>query len=102
MDEKMSHGSMVCNGCMPNGCCGGNYGGHGGGHHYVLLRIALGLIIIAMVFALGVKVGEFKGLLNREFDGGRMRQNVMFQKRIAPYPTYDQLYEGAEYNMMTP
>jgi hypothetical protein len=37
----------------------------GYGHRYFALRWLLGLIVIAMAFGLGLKVGEFKGY----FDG---------------------------------
>ncbi len=38
----------------------------GHGHRHFLLRLLLGLVILAVVFGLGVKIGEFKG----EFAGG--------------------------------
>jgi hypothetical protein len=51
-------------GCMGHSHCGGHYHGH------FLLRWLLGIVLLALVFAIGVKVGEFKS----EFGGyGHMR-----------------------------
>ena len=43
----------------------GNSGWHHYGHRFFFLRWFLGLIILAMAFSIGVKIGEFKG----EFEG---------------------------------
>lgn len=79
MDEHMQGGSMLCNSCG-HGC--GNAGGQGH-HRFFLLRLLLGLIIIAMVFSLGVKVGEFKGAFDVDGYGYHMRP-MMYQNQYQP------------------
>ena len=67
MDDT-KHEGMVCNGCGSHGC--GNYGG---GHHgHFALRLLLGIVIIAIVFWMGVKVGELKGWLESDFHSTKM------------------------------
>jgi hypothetical protein len=60
-----------CGHCGAGGCGGGmcscwKYGGHRP------LRILLGLIILVIVFAMGMKLGELKGMYNSGFYGGDM------------------------------
>ena len=66
-------------GCKCYGCnYNGSWGMHSYGHRFSLLRILLGLIIIAIAFGVGVKVGEFKGsYLNG--DRGFFNQNMMYK-----------------------
>ena len=58
MDNNMPgqnpHSCDHCNMNGHNGCCG-----HGH-HRYFVLRWVLGLLILAIVFCLGLKIGEFK------------------------------------------
>lgn len=46
------------------GCC------HGFGHKHFLLRLLLGIAILAVVFCLGMRIGEFKGEFRSGFYGG--------------------------------
>ena len=52
-----------CHACKGQKMCGRCCGGHccGGGRH-LLLRWLLGLLILVIVFWLGLKIGEFKGV----------------------------------------
>lgn len=65
-----------------------------GGHRHMLIRLILGLIILAIVFCLGVKIGEFKG----EF-GGQGRHGFYGQRGMMGYPN---IYQGSQngYYMM--
>jgi len=62
--------------------------GHGmcgcGHRHFFWLRLLLGLIILAVVFGIGVKVGEFKGAFGRGF-GRQGNYNVRYLRQGA-YP----------------
>jgi len=75
MKKDMSHGPN-CN-CVSCGmgahcaCC------HGHGR-YMVLRWILGLIILAVVFWVGVKIGEFKGSF--EYGYGMQYRNTMHYK----------------------
>ena len=95
----MNNETMVCNSCGDgNKCCGNNCGGgncgegHGGGHHrHFLLRLIIGIVILMIVFSLGVKIGEFKGMYGDAYgDHWMMRQQqyqpryMMLDQRTAP------------------
>lgn len=56
-------------------------GGMHGGRHFIL-RLVLGLLIIAMVFALGVKVGEFKGYIESNYPSMGYGHRIMINDRI--------------------
>jgi hypothetical protein len=79
MNEQNTQGGMggkgVCSTCgasMSNGC-------HGCGHmKYHVLRWALGLIIILVVFWVGLKIGEFKGQFEGQW-GGYGHRGMMIQ-----------------------
>jgi len=47
--------------------CGNCQSGWHSHHRFFLLRWILGIIILLMVFALGLKVGEFKGYFDTNF-----------------------------------
>ena len=75
--------SMTCNTCGQGGnnsmCSGNNChsgagnGNWGGGHHRsFFLRMLLGIIILVIVFSVGVKVGELKGMLESQYGGSGM------------------------------
>lgn len=51
-----------CHGESCRGCCRENYWGRG---HFGLLRWALGLLILALTFAVGAKFGELKATLEQ-------------------------------------
>jgi hypothetical protein len=55
------------------------------GHRFFWLRWLLGLIILAVVFCIGVKVGEFKGAFGPDFGGYRGHQMMRYYPRQA-YP----------------
>ena len=83
-NKKNQSAENCCNGS----CCGGICRPYG---KYMLLRWLLGILILAIVFAVGVKVGEFKVLLQSDFAWqGRhvlMRGNSFFgQQDFYPYP----------------
>jgi len=52
--------------------------GCGCGHRHFWLRWLLGIIILAAVFCVGVKVGEFKGAFGRGLGGSRGRQMMRY------------------------
>ena len=64
-----------CNMSGHNGCSG-----HGH-HRYFVLRWVLGLLILAIVFCLGMKIGEFKGEVYSGYYGGGYGQ----MHRMMPY-----------------
>ena len=96
MEQHLNHGSLVCNDCgQGNMCCGNGCGNYNPGHHrYFFLRLIIGICIIMIVFALGVKIGEFKGMFERDdYDGYMIRQQggnyypphyMMFNSRVMP------------------
>ena len=52
-------------------------------HRFYLLRWLLGLIILMIVFGLGVKIGEFKGMFDQyEYSN---RQPQLYKMMYAPY-----------------
>jgi hypothetical protein len=68
--RSMMHGKM---------CCGW------GGHRHSFLRIVLLLVILAIVFSVGVKLGEFKS----EFRGSQMEKGYyggFHSRQIMMYP----------------
>jgi hypothetical protein len=81
------HGGGGC-GCGCGQCGAGGFGGgmcscgRFGGHR--VLRVLLGLIILGIVFAMGLKLGEVKGMYNSAFYGGSMRGGRFMMMRGAP------------------
>ena len=68
MEENKTTPDHVA-GCQCYGCMGwGMNRGYGFGRRFFLFRWILGLIILAVAFCIGVKVGEFKALMRG--DGG--------------------------------
>lgn len=69
-----NNGQKTCKMCGHGrwGCC----------HRFFWLRLVLGLIILAAVFCIGVKIGEFKGEFGRDFDrfGGRQMMRYYPQR----------------------
>ncbi len=87
--EEMKKGNMSsrcdCGSCGGDKCCGGAWGYP---HHclYHILRWCVGILILALVFSFGVKIGELKsavegGLYGRHmirgglYGGGMMDKN---------------------------
>ncbi|HLC44949.1 MAG TPA: hypothetical protein VJK50_03855 [Patescibacteria group bacterium] len=69
------------NWCPCPNCKGyGKYGMYHYGHKFFLLRILLMLIILGIVFAVGVKIGEFKSEIRGDygFYGGMGKHRIMF------------------------
>lgn len=61
---------MTCHGCVGGmNCCGAGAGGY---HRFFLLRLVLGILILVIVFSLGVKIGEFKGMFDRGYQEHRI------------------------------
>ena len=59
---------MCCGNCGQQ-CCGGGMGGHMGGMSHGRgsgVRILLALVALGLVFVMGVKLGEVKGMLGRD------------------------------------
>lgn len=93
MGMGMNHGAACsCGSC---GMMGRNMCGMCGGRRFWALRWLLGLVILAIVFTLGVKIGEFKGYFESGFGGsyygqmshhGMMRE-MMMQGENEMYPT---------------
>lgn len=80
--------AACCNDCDTNGCCHNNF--HGGSPQYVVLRWLLGLLILAVTFAIGLKLGEFKaGMWGQNYFGGgmgNMHYQMMQDWKNAPFP----------------
>lgn len=101
MDDTMmkdNNGSMHTHEWCSCGCCHG-HGMHGFHHRFFLLRWILGLLILAAVFCLGMKIGEFKGQYGYGFDGGRMMRtgnNVMFYRTGTPPGGMMQVWSSAQ------
>lgn len=71
--EQKVDANSCCMNCGMNSCCHQEW--HGG--RYVLLRWALGLLILVSTFALGYKIGEFKSeFWNRAYMG----HDVMYMR----------------------
>lgn len=62
-----------CKMCGTGMCC------HG--HRHFWLRWLLGIIILAAIFCIGVKIGEFKGAFGRDYDN---QQGYMMRQRGYP------------------
>ncbi len=46
-------------------------------HRFMLLRLLLGIVILLVVFGIGMKIGEFKGMVESGgFGDGMYRQNM--------------------------
>ena len=76
---------------MNGGCC---CFGHGGWHR--IIRLILGLAIIAIVFCFGVMIGELKGALVREASGYRMTRGSYYGGGYGgAYPMMQNGYGGA-------
>ena len=81
-NSQEGKGGFVCTCCNHYGQ-GGMGGGYGwGGHHHwyggIMLRIVIVLVIVGFVFALGVKVGEFKANLYNMFGGYGYSHDMMY------------------------
>ncbi len=82
--------AYVC-GCCGSGCCGGRCYGGWGGHGHSLLRIVIVLFLFAVVFWMGVKVGEVKEQLYNSI-GEHYAQPMMYRG----YPTIVPLTGGTQ------
>ena len=91
--------SSCCANCGLNGCCHQDW--HGG--KYMVLRVLLGLLILAITFAIGLKIGEFKesafgvGLYGHNMHGYMMqdwatnpRPQIMIRPQPVIQPAQDQ------------
>jgi hypothetical protein len=78
--EDVANGQKFCKMCGSGMCY------HG--HRHFWLRWLLGIVILAVVFCVGVKVGEFKGAFGRGFNnraGYNTRLNSQPMMRGYPY-----------------
>jgi hypothetical protein len=83
-EQNSAESSTVSSNCQKS-CKMCWHGMCGCGHrHFFWLRLLLGLIILAAVFCVGVKVGEFKGEFGRGF-GRQGNYNVRYFRQDA-YP----------------
>ena len=93
--NKQENGQKF-NACETCGCMGHSHGycsGYGHGYHgHFLLRWLLGLLLLGIVFALGVKIGEFKSGFG---DYGHMRYGDYQMMTTRPMMMY-----GTSGNMM--
>ena len=72
--------NMTCHSCGQEGmggsnCCGQSH------HRHFLLRMLLGIAIIMIVFSVGVKIGEFKGMFDNEGFGGYRMMHGQYQNQ---------------------
>jgi hypothetical protein len=87
-------------GCKCSGCNGGGHscgcGGdcncgsgshHWGGESHVVLRIFLGIVILGIVYAVGMKVGEFKSDVMNGYFGDR--HGFMMRGSDVEYGTFN-------------
>lgn len=77
---------MLCNNCCNAGNCveGRNNCGH---HRFFLFRLALGIIILVIVFSVGVKMGELKGMFDNDYrDGYMMRGYGVYGRPMMQQP----------------
>jgi hypothetical protein len=73
-DKKRTSEEYTCMACKGKKICSEcGYRGHIG--YFNVLRIALMLLILGMVFFLGLKIGEFKGM----FEGRYGEENCMMR-----------------------
>jgi hypothetical protein len=91
MNENMSKEQVSQNGQMPSGMC--PMCGHGMCHHhrFFWLRWLLGIVILALVFSVGIKVGEFKGEFGNGHFGSRGGYNMMYRQGSPMMRTYNQV-----------
>lgn len=99
--NNVQNGSGSCN-CSCGGCKGGMCGTgmigglcHGVGHHF-LLRIIIGLAILAIVFKMGAELGEFKA----EFMGGHNYRYGNSQMMQGNNYGYNNMMGGAAYDSL--
>ncbi len=85
--------NMTCHSCGQesmggSNCCGQSH------HRHFLLRMLLGIVILMIVFSLGVKIGEFKGMFENEGFGNHrmMRSNYNYDNS---YPADSMMGTGA-------
>ena len=76
MEDTTKGQGMVCTCCTHWG---------GGRHRFILLRILLGLALIAIVFCVGVKVGQFK----ERFGLGRNGSGSHWRMQYGPMSNYN-------------
>ena len=82
-DESNKKDGKTCAcGCGSCGCTGGMWYGKSGG--YMLIRIVIALIILFVVFAIGVKIGELQSALGHRF-GGYGHGNMMMRGGYGGY-----------------
>jgi len=65
-DTKNNQAQQNADGCKCFMCRGG-INGNGCGHRHFFLRLIIKLVILALVFWFGVKIGEFKSEFESEF-----------------------------------
>ncbi len=73
------------NGCTCTGSCMHGMHPMWSPHRFMLLRLILGLIILGMVFMIGMKIGEFKGMYGSENFGGYEGDNYHHMQQSRGY-----------------
>ena len=90
MEESKQEFGQKFSACQSCGCMGHSHGCGGSGHYHghFLLRWLLGILLLGIVFAMGVKLGEFKSGF---YGYGNMRHESyglpMMQQRPMMYYT---------------
>ena len=90
-DKKECEGGVCKPGHHPSMCASTCCSGMG----HVLLRLALGLVILAVVFSMGIKLGELKATLGNDggygYGGNKMMRNERFYRMM---PTQGEFAPG--------
>lgn len=93
-------------GCRCFGCCGAGFGMgmHRYGLGFMVLRLLLGLLILLIVFWLGVKIGEFKGMVGYGYDSGMHHRYMIrgYYDGYYGYPGYPGMMQQAPLNQNVP
>ena len=84
MEDTTKSQGMVCT------CCTHWGGRHG--HRFILLRILLGLALVAIVFGIGVKVGELKERFGLGRGGFNHHRMMPFGGNYGNYPIGNMMY----------
>lgn len=83
--EQKIDANACCMNCGNNNCCHNDF--HGNSPKFILLRWLLGILILVIMFAIGFKLGEFKGgMWGNGFYGPRMMHGDVMMYGPGVYP----------------